>query len=498
LPSAGLRARIRARLADETGRIASQAPYTVALCYPSPYRVGMSSLGYQRIYRALMEARGLACERAFLDDECEADAARLPEHPITYESMRPIDAFPVIAFSVAYELEIAGVVRMLEAAGIPARRRDRDARHPLVLAGGPLTFSNPLPLAGIVDAIIVGEAETLVIDAVHAAERARTRAEQLDGLARIPHVFVPTHHEALPPVGAVDDALLPAHSAIRTPHTELSGMFLVETERGCSRGCTYCVMRRSTNGGMRIVPQDVVLGVIPDDAKRVGLVGAAVSDHPKIVSIVHALADRGCEVGLSSLRPDRLAANDDFVAALARVGYRTLTTAMDGTSERVRASLERRARPQQLVRCAELAKKHGMDRLKLYLMIGTPGETDDDVDECVSFTTELSRIVPVALGIAPFCPKRNTPLVGAPFAGIDVVDARLARLRRGLKGRVDLRATSARWAWVEYILAQGGEAAGFAVIDAVADGGSFRAYERAFAKLGKPRLTLPVAADAPL
>ena len=185
---------------------------------------------------------------------------------------------------------------------------------------------------------------------------------------------------------------------------------------------------------MRIVPAGEGPRAIPRDARRVGLVGAAVSDHPKIVSIVHALADRGCEVGLSSLRPDRLATSEEFVHALARVGYRTLTTAMDGTSERVRETLERRARPKHLLRCAELAKKHGMDRLKLYLMIGTPGETDADVDECVAFATELSRIVPLALGIAPFCAKRNTPLDGAPFAGIDVVDARLDRLRRGSKG----------------------------------------------------------------
>jgi radical SAM superfamily enzyme YgiQ (UPF0313 family) len=476
-----LRERIRRRLADETGRIVKQAPFTVALCYPSPYRVGMSSLGYQRIYRALMEAPGLACERAFLDDEGEADAAHSLEHPVTYESMRPIDELPLLAFSVAYELEIAGVVRMLQAAGIPPRRCDRGQQHPLVVAGGPLTFSNPAPLGGIVDAIVIGEADTRVVAVVRALEstQGRPRGDQLDAIAAIPHVFVPTHHGALPPVGAEDDAVLPAHSAIRTPHTELSDMFLIETERGCSRGCTYCVMRRSTNGGMRIVPAPVVLDTIPRDARRVGLVGAAVSDHPNIVDIVNALADRGCDVGLSSLRPDRLARNEDFVAALARVGTRTLTTAMDGTSERVRDTLDRRARPKHLARCAELAKKYGMDRLKLYLMIGTPGETDADVDECVAFATELSRIVPLALGIAPFCAKRNTPLDGAPFAGIDVVDARLDRLRRGLKGRVDVRATSARWAWVEYVLAQGGEAEGLAVIDAVAAGGSFRAYERA-------------------
>jgi len=497
--SPALRDRIRRRLADETGRIAKQAPYTVALCYPSPYRVGMSSLGYQRIYRALMEAPGLACERAFLDDECEADAACLPEHPVTYESMRPIDALPVIAFSVAYELEIAGVIRMLTAARLPPRRTERDARHPLVLAGGPLTFSNPTPLAALVDAIVVGEADARVVSAIRAVEGAGSREAQLDALAQIPHVFVPGRHVVLPPVGAEDDVILPAHSAIRTPNTELADMFLIETERGCSRGCSYCVMRRSTNGGMRIVPAERVLSAIPADAHRVGLVGAAVSDHPKIVEILNALGDRGCSVGLSSLRPDRLANTEGFVPALARVGYRTLTTAMDGTSERVRDTLERRARPKQLRRCAELAKENGLDRMKLYLMVGTPGETDADVDECIEFATELSHIVPLALGIAPFCPKRNTPLDSAPFAGIRLVEERLARLRRGLRGRVDVRATSARWAWVEYVLAQGGEAEGHAVVDAVAGGGSFRAYEQAFAaRPQSPRRSLPVAALRPV
>ena len=481
-----LRDKIRQRLGDETGRMSKEAPFTVALTYPSPYHTGMSSLGFQRIYRAIMEAQGMSCERAFLDDDAETGGG---ERPLTYESLKPLEAFPVIAFSVAYELEIAGMIRVLEAASIPVRREERDDRHPFILGGGPLTFSNPTPLAGMVDAIIVGEAEEIVIDVLRVLESTPKKRDQLDLLAKMPHVFVPTHHTLLPPVGAAPDEMLPAWAPIRTPNTEFSNMFLIETERGCSRGCRYCVMRRSTNGGMRIVDAEKILALIPKEAKRVGLVGAAVSDHPKIVSIVNTLADRGCDVGLSSLRPDRL--SDEFVGALARVGYRTLTTAMDGTSERVRDTLERRARPKHLLKCAEMAKKHKMDRLKLYLMVGVPGETDADVDECVAFTTELSKIVPVALGIAPFCAKRNTPLDGEPYAGIALVDARLHRLRRGLKGRVDVRSTSAKWAWVEYVLAQGGEAEGLAVIDAVHAGGGFAAYKRAFAALAKTRPEAP-------
>ncbi len=493
-----LRERIRRRLADEIGSMDKQAPFTVGLAYPSPYAAGMSSLGFQRIYRAIMETPGFACERVFLDDEAES-APMEQGRPVSYESRRFLGDFPVVAFSVAYELEIAGVIALLDAAEIPARRADRDERHPFVLMGGPLTFSNPLPLAGFADAVIVGEAEELVPEVLRLLESTRGRAARLAALAKLPHVYVPDEHGAvLPTVAKVDDALIPAWAPIRTPHAVLADMFLLETERGCSRMCKYCVMRRSTNGGMRMASMERILELIPADAKRVGLVGAAVSDHPRIVQIVSTLADQGREVGLSSLRPDRL--SDDFVGALKRAGYKTLTTAMDGPSERLRAMLERKAKVKQLVTAAERARKHGMERLKLYLMVGLPGETDEDIDECVAFTTELSRIVPISLGIAPFCAKRNTPLDGEPFAGIALVKQRLDRLARGLRGRADVRSTSAKWAWVEYVLAQGGEAEGLAMLEAVRAGGQFHAYKRAFAELevrvgkGKRRRSLAVAA----
>lgn len=469
---------IRQRLSSEIGRIHKQAPFCIALAYPSPYRAGMSSLGFLQIYKVIQNEPGLACERAFLPD----DLSEL-HRPLTYESQKPLDAFPVIAFSVAYELELAGVIQMLEAAKLPALREERHDRHPLVIAGGPLTFSNPLPLAAFADAIIMGEADSLVLDVLRSLREATRKDEALLALAKLPHVFVPAHHgSAMPPIAQCDDALLPAWAPIRTPFAELSNMFLIETERGCSRGCTYCVMRRSTNGGMRLVSQERILELIPRDAKRVGLVGAAVSDHPRIAEIVRSLADRGCEVGLSSLRPDRL--SDEFVEALKRAGYRTLTTAMDGASDRVRETLDRRARIKHLERAAELARKHGMDRLKLYLMVGVPGESDADIDECAAFVSELSKVIPVALGVAPFCPKRNTPLFQASFAGIDVVSSRISRLRKGLRGRADVRDTSARYAWIEAVLAKGGEREGRAVLEAVHAGAAFVDYQRAFERIG--------------
>jgi radical SAM superfamily enzyme YgiQ (UPF0313 family) len=445
----------------------------------------MSSLGFQTMYRSINAVDGRAAHRAFLpDDVGEWRRSRAPL--VTYEKLRPVSNYPILAFSVAYETEIAGLIQVLELSGIPPLAEERDARHPLVLAGGPLTFSNPLPLAPFVDAVIMGEADESVHAVLGTFFDSETREGALREISKHPHVFVPSlDRDLLPPIDKASNEGLPAFSQVITPHTELRNMFLIEPERGCHRGCTYCVMRRSTNDGMRIVKKERLLSLVPEHAERVGLVGAATTDHPQIVDIVNALADSGREVGLSSLRADRL--TDELVEALRRGGHRILTTASDGTSQRMREVIQRRTSEAQLRNAAELARRHGMKRLKLYVMVGLPSETDDDIDELIEFGKELSSIIPLSLGVAPFVAKRNTPLDGTPFAGMPLVEARLKRLRRGVRGRVDVRATSARWAWVEYVLAQGGRPEGLAVLDAVRRGGRFADWKRAFDALPEDR-----------
>ncbi len=469
---------VAARLARERGTLRRDATHRVALVYPSPYHVAMSSLGFLTIYREINAHADTVAERAFLPDDMRA-ARRVRSPLLTYESRRPVGDHPVLALSVAYELELAGVVEVLELAGLHPLAAERSERDPFVLGGGPLTFSNPLPLAPFADAILLGEADETVHRALDILARGLDRRAAAHALAReVPGAYVPAlHGETLPEPACCSDERLPAFSPIATPDTELSDMFLVEAVRGCSRRCAYCVMRRKADGGMRRIPLARLLEVIPAAAHRVGLVGAGVSDHPEIVTLLERLADRGCEVGLSSLRPDRL--NERFVTALRRVGYRTLTTAADGASQRLRDAIDRGTREEHLVRAAELARQAGLERLKLYVMVGLPGETDDDIDELIDLTRRLSAIVPLALGIAPFVAKRHTLLDGQPFAGIATVEARLARLRRALAGRVDLRATSARWAWVEHRLAQGGWAEGHAALDAVHAGGRFADWKRA-------------------
>lgn len=471
------------RSADEAGALRKTADLKVAMTYPSPYHVGMSSLGYQAIAREVHLHEGAAAERVFLPDDVDAwRQARLP--PVSEENHRPLPDFDVIAFSVAYELEVTGVFSLLELSGIPVHREQRTERHPLVIAGGPLTFSNPDPLEPFVDVLVQGEAEDLIHQLLHEVQGARSRESLLQRLAVLPGFRVPGRSAEATRyfVAKAGDERLPARTSIVTPHTELRSMFLIEPERGCSRGCHYCVMRRTTNGGMRTVPPERVLELIPATARRVGLVGAAVTDHPRIVELLETIVDAGREVGVSSLRADRLSLR--LVQALKRGGAQGLTIASDGPSQRLRELVDRKHSEVQLINAAKLAKEAGLRRLKVYNVLGLPTETAEDIDELVRFTLELSRILPVALGVAPFAAKRNTPLDGAPFAGIDVVEARLQQVRKGLKGRAELRPTSARWAWVEYMLAQCGPEGGLAAYEAHTNGGTFAAWKRAFEALG--------------
>lgn len=487
--------RLRARLTDEVGpgtRV-GHAPLLFTLCYPSPYHVAMSSLGFLQVHRLANARLGTSCERAVLPDPEDLERHVLTRTPLlTLETQRHAADAHVLGFSHAYELELTGLVQMFDLMGLEPLAEDRTAKDPLVVVGGPITFSNPLPTAAFADLVILGEAEETLnvllerLEAEPEAARgdAGARRRLLEDLAGRPGFFVPSlHRGVLPSVGQAPDDMLPAVSEIRTPHTELSNMVLIEPERGCHRGCTFCVMRRSTNGGMRLVSPETVDRLVPDDAPKVGLVGAAVTDHPRIKDILRNLVDeRGKRIGVSSLRADRL--DDEFVGLLARGGYRSMTVALDAASARLRDSIEKNIKDRHIERAVDLAKANGMRHLKLYCIVGLPEETEEDLDELVQFALSLKKTLPVVLGLSPFVPKFHTPLAAAPFAGEKAIARTLERLKRQLAGKgVQLRGPGAREAYVEYRLAQGGLEHARAAIAAARAGGSLADYRRALKRL---------------
>jgi radical SAM superfamily enzyme YgiQ (UPF0313 family) len=494
------RSLLRVRRDREVGTLGMNRPSEVALAYPSPYRAGMSSLGFQTLYRILHEL-GIGAHRAFLPDAWEAMALPWPQprrQILTYEAERPLSSYRVIGLSMAYELEITGVIRLLEGAGIPLLAADRREHDPIVIAGGPLTFSNPSILLPFVDVLLSGECEELLPVTLDAILSIPGRRAAIDAAAARDHAITGEiepglWHELPEPAKAPSDKL-PARSVIITPDTELADMFLVEPERGCSRKCSFCVMRVSTNGGMRLLPMATPLGLVPEHARKVGLVGAAVTDHPELEELVAALVESGRAVSISSLRADRLTPR--FLHDMQRSGHRTITVASDGISERMRLLLERKIKEEHLVRAANLIHEHGFHRMKIYEMMGAPGETDADADELVRLALEIAKIQRLVLTFSTFVAKRNTPLDGQPFMGIKPAEERLRRIRDGLRGKVEMRPQSPKWAQIEYFLAQGGPEAGHAAIRAVHAGARHADWVRAFAEAPPSRRILKFGDEA--
>jgi radical SAM superfamily enzyme YgiQ (UPF0313 family) len=442
----------------------------------------MSSLGYQWI-TTLLRQNGLSAERIFLPDEPRAwRAAKLA--PVSYETGTPLSRFPVLAVSLAYELELAGLLELLSLAGIPLLREDRTSHDPLIILGGPITMASPMIVAPFVDAVLLGEAEQSAPAATAAAFDCDSRESWLDAISALPGAWIPERDShRLPLPAKATDEMLPARSAWISPDAELSSMFLMEGERGCHRQCTFCVMRRGgTLGGMRLVTPERLLALVPDHASKVGLVGAAISDHPQLVDILEVLVGTGRQVSLSSLRADRLVVRPKITQLLRRSGARTLTVASDGASARLRKQIIKKTSEHHLLDTAKQAGLHNFDVFKVYMIIGLPDETDEDIDELVRFTLQLAdaaKPARLALGVAPFVAKKNTPLDGEAWAGTSTVERRMKRLTRGLKGRAEVRPVSARWAWVEYELSQGGAEAGLAVMEAWKAGGRFADWKRA-------------------
>ena len=469
------------RMSQEKGSLFQQGGRRIALLYPSPYRAGMSSLGYQWVLSLLQHA-GFSVERVFLPDNIE-NWKKSKKPLYSYETKTPLSHFPVIGVSLAYELEIAGLIQCLKLAGIPIFRRDRSEYDPRIILGGPLTFSNPLPVSSFVDGILLGEVEDVVVDAFDAAFESN-REEFLDRVQKLSGGFVPERDGSkLPTIAKASDMMLPARSHIISPDAELKNMFLIEGERGCHRSCTFCVMRRSTNGGMRLVTPDRILSFIPEHAKRVGLVGAAISDHPKLPQLLEKIVSSGRGVGVSSLRADRIARKPDISRLLREGGYNTLTVASDAASQRLRRTISKGTLEKHIVECAKQAAEHKYKVLKVYMMLGLPDERDEDIEELIKFTLDLAKIHPIALGVAPFVPKKNTPMDNDAFAGIKIVEKRINKVKKGLrpsKGRAEIRNTSAKWAWAEYMLAQGDALMGEAVAKAVEKGGAFAHYKKHF------------------
>src|SRR5256884_870708 len=353
---------------------------SIALVYPNTYAVGMSNLGFQTIYRHLNALPDVVCERVFMPEPADLEEMRRTSTPpLSLESQRPLTDFQMIGFSVTYEGDYINVLRLLDLAKIPLRAGDRRPHDPLVLMGGVCAFSNPEPIAPFMDFIVVGEGEELVGELMQAyREGYRERETFLDGLVRLEGVYLAERHDVTyAPDGTVADVRpqrgappivvkrrlkqvdeLRTIAAGKTPNAQYGHMALLEVGKGCGRGCRFCLegqvyrpVRHRSVDALR----ETVARIAASGEKRVGLVGACVSDYPWIGELLKVVEDNGLELSISSIRADSL--TDDLVAALARGGHRTLTVAPEAGTGRLRRAVRKGVSDEQLYTACDLLRR---------------------------------------------------------------------------------------------------------------------------------------------
>lgn len=456
-----------------------QAPIRVTLAFPNRYSVGMASLGYQVIYRLFNNEDDVACERAFLPEDAEGFGQRGDTLP-TVETGRAAGDCELFAISVSFELDLTNIIRLLAVTGLAPLREERDEHDPIVMVGGPFTSSNPYPLTPFADVIVIGDGEQIVPVIAQALREAESREDFYDLIDGVPGVFLPHRHQHAPQWATAPKELLPAYSQIVTPHSELSNMFLVEAQRGCPRPCTFC-LARTMYGPNRNNQAQELLDVIPDWAEKVGLVGAALSDFPHTKFVGRTLTERGVKLGVSSIRADTV--DTELAQILKDGGLRTFTVASDAASERLRRWLKKGITTEDLLKTAQISRDLGFSGLKVYMMIGLGPETDEDITELIEFTKQLAKINRIALGISPFVPKRHTPHFADPFAGVQTIEKRLKRIQKELRTTAELRNVSAKWAWVESVIARGGPEVGMAAYQ-IYRNESIGAWKKALEEVG--------------
>src|SRR5881296_927571 len=510
--SSSLKKKSQALLAAEQGTIRKDwgGKISVALVYPNTYAVGMSNLGFQTIYRHLNAIPDVVCERVFMPEPADLDEMRRASMaPFSLESLRPLTDFHLVGFSVTYEGDYVNVLRLLAMAGIPPRASARRPHDPLVLMGGVCAFSNPEPMAPFMDFVVVGEGEELVVELI-AAYRAgyRDRAGLLAALAGLDGVYVPERYaigygedgtiaEVAPRDGAPavvakrrlrNVNAFETVAAVKTPHAEYGHMALLEVGKGCGRGCRFCLegqVYRPVRHRSVAALRDTIADLAKQGEKRIGLVGACVSDYPWIGELLQIVEDNGMELSISSLRADSL--TDDLVASLARGGHRTLTVAPEAGTERLRRAIRKAITDAQLMAACDLVRARGIPNLKCYFMIGQPTETSEDVaaiPDLAGRMLERLRVLDptgkpfgkLTLSISSFVPKPWTPFQWAPFDGAESLSAKLETIKRGVRSFSNVRVLheNPREAALQALLARGDRRVGNFLEQAARAGGEWR------------------------
>ncbi len=478
-----------------------------ALGFPDLYEIGMSNLGLRIIYGVLNSIPDVVCERFFaVEADMEALLRNSNSRLSSWETNQELMRFDILGFSLGSELNYTNVLSILELSGLPLQSSLRDSQYPLVIAGGPCTL-NPEPMADFFDLFIIGEAEEAVVEVLNLYRKYKsdyksgvlTKAVLLLELSRIEGVYVPALYTSTLKVKKrvvkdFDSSFFPCNwmvPYVQTVHDRIT----LEIMRGCPNRCRFC-QARAQYYPLRIRSREKVLSLASSayaasGYEELSLAGLSVSDYPDLEKLVTDLTstfkDQAVNLSLPSLKAKALLGNvSTLIAKIKKTG---LTFAPEAGTQRLRQALAKDFSEEEFFKAIEEAYQAGYQHLKLYFLIGLPGETEEDLKGIINLAktaSELKRKIKggpaqINISINPLIPKPHTPLQWLKMESIATIREKQSFLRSYCKNkRFKLNFHNLEMGFIEGILSRGDRLLGKVILAAYRKGARFDAWPNSF------------------
>ncbi|MBD2292804.1 radical SAM protein [Anabaena sphaerica FACHB-251] len=462
--------------------------------FPNEYTVGITSLGYQVVWATLAMRDDLQVSRLFTDTQ-----EQLPRQP------------EILGFSMSWELDYVNIFNLLESLQIPLRASYRTENHPLVFGGGPVLTANPEPFADFFDVILLGDGEILLGSFIEAYKEVRnaTREIKLKRLAQVPGIYIPSLYsveyssndgeiKSIYPITSDIPAVIQKQtyrgntlsaSTVVTEKAAWENIFMVEVVRSCPEMCRFCLASYLTLPFRTASLESSLIPAIEQGLKvtnRLGLLGASVTQHPEFSELLDYISQPKYDdvrLSVASVRTNTV--TEKLAATLAKRDTRSLTIAIESGSDKLRQIINKKLYNDEIIQAAANAKAGGLSSLKLYGMVGIPGEEPEDLDATVAMMKSVKKAAPglrLTLGCSTFVPKSHTPF---QWFGVNKQsEKRLQSLQKQLKPQgIDFRPESYNWSVIQALLSRGDRRLSY-LLELTRDfGDSLGSYKRAFKEL---------------